>query len=274
MFKRHVVGSVLAGATLFANAMLSRSLEASCAAPLPMFHVQSYFQCRDQDFRGAFAYQLGDPGHTNTGAVDILCESVDPPVCTNPASGLPDDGAVTIETDWGLPGILGCPIDVGGVNQRVLLVTAAGDTHFGYSLLVSLSGANTDFGYAVEAVHPFDPQTNEISPLACLGSLHLLNTPLGQAQLQFSPIGISSDCDAGTTGDFLHICTAPFAPVLGTGQVYSRVQPCDDPVDLRTAVWAPTGVVPDASGRATVSVSAQLPGQCLLLGATTLVDGV
>jgi hypothetical protein len=32
--------------------------------------------------------------------------------------------------------------------------------------------------------------------------------------------------------------------------------------------------VPDASGRATVSVSAQLPGQCLLLGATTLVDGV
>jgi hypothetical protein len=126
----------------------------------------------------------------------------------------------------------------------------------------------------VEAAHPFDPQTSEISPLGCPQSVFLLNTPLGKVQLQFNPIGIRSDCDPGTAGDFLHICTAPFAPVLATGPVYERAQPCGDAVDLRVALWTPTGVVPDASGRALVNVTPPQAGQCLLLGATTLIDGV
>ena len=273
MIRRAAVVSALAGITLFAGAFLSRGVEASCAGPVAMFHFESNFQCHDRGFRGAFSYQVSDPGVTNTGPVDILCESVDPPFCTNPASGLPNDDRVTIETDWGLAGIVGCPV-VAGVNQRVLIVTATGDTRHGQSLLVSLSGSNTDVGYAVEMAHPYDPQTNEFSSLECALSLQLVNTPLGQAELQFFPIGISSDCDAGTAGDFLHVCSAPFAPALATGPVYQRAQPCAAPVELGVAFWTPTGVVPDASGRASVNVSAPQPGLCLFLGATTLVDGV
>jgi hypothetical protein len=75
-------------------------------------------------------------------------------------------------------------------------------------------------------------------------------------------------------GDALDICPAPYLPTLATGPLYTLVQPCGGQVDLRRVVWTPTGVTPDATGRATVLVDAPPPGDCRLVGATLVVDGV
>jgi hypothetical protein len=260
---------------LLGAAFLSPAIEASCAAPTPMFHgLDQYFQCRDERWSGGFAYQLSSPGVVNTGTVDIVCEATDAALCSGLGSGVSADGKVAIGTDWGLPGIVGCPIDTVGNYQRVVIVVANATPYGGGSLLVSLSGANPDIGFLVEAAHPYDSSTGVIEPLGCPSSVFVTGWELGAIGLRFSPLLLHSDCDEGTAGEFLNICSAPFEPALATGPVYARVQPCADPVDLRAAVWTPTGIVPDADGDATVPVDAPEAGECLFVGATTRVDGV
>jgi len=276
MSRRAVVSSALAGFLWCGGAFLSPGAVASCTALTPMFHaLDSYFLCPDQGWTGAFAYQLSSPGSANTGAVEVLCEAQEPIRCPNTGSGGPGDGKATIQTDWMNPGIVGCP-KVAGINQRVLIVVASGDPRSGASLLVSIAGSNPDYGYIVEVAHPYDALTDQILPLACGSSVAVRDVQVGFIDLQFSPLAVRSDCDEGTVGDhpFVNICTAPLGLSVATGPVYTRVQPCADPVDLRAGLWTPTGVVPDESGRAFVQVDAPAAGECRLLGATTFIDGV
>jgi Putative metal-binding motif/Thrombospondin type 3 repeat len=102
----------------------------------------------------------------------------------------------------------------------------------------------------------------------------MIGTQPGSLDLRFEPSVIRSDCDADSAGQFIGTCTDAFAPQVAFGPVYEKVQGCADAVDLRRSLWIPTGVVPDATGRALIFGEAPSEGQCRLVGATTLIDGV
>src|SRR5262249_5265562 len=92
--------------------------------------------------------------------------------------------------------------------------------------------------------------------------------------LGFTPPVVHSDCDPGTLGASFSACVDAFRPSASLGPVYTRLQPCGDPIDLRKELWTSTGVVPDASGVATILVPPPPTGQCRLAGATAMIDGV
>src|SRR5439155_2033123 len=115
-------------------------LEAACASSVPMTHgVETFFTCMNVNPVAAFAYQQSDPAGVNTGGVRISCEARDDDSCFG-MSGVAGDGRVTIETDWGSPGVLGCPISSSG-PQRVIIALASTWGRFGQGLIVSLVGA-------------------------------------------------------------------------------------------------------------------------------------
>jgi Thrombospondin type 3 repeat len=252
----------------------SGAVIAACDSPVPMSHeLGSWFQCPDQGWVGAYSYALEAPTDVGSGGVGILCAAPDQVACLLPASGIAGDGMATIEADWARPGMIGCPIQ-SGEPRRVLIVVAAGTQSSGLSLLASLAGTDPLLGYDVEGAHPYDAVGNMILPLQCTTSVEVFDLHPGVIGLHFEPPTLHTDCDPGTAGAFLGICAAPFAPALATGPVYTRVQPCVDAIDPRRELWTPTGVTPDATGHATVQVPAPDPGDCRLLGATTIVDGI
>lgn len=250
-------------------------IQASCAAPTPMFHgVDSYFVCDELGATGAFAYQQSNPAGVNTAGVEILCVAPGSDHCFGSGSGIPGDRQVTIETDWNNPGIVGCPLSPSG-PQRVNIVVGSGGFRSGSALIVSLSGADPNFGYLVEAAHPFEPATGLAAPLSCGPTVHQVGTAGGRVFLRFSHPPVHTDCDPESIGVlFLTACQDAFSPVLAYGPVYTRLRPCGDPIDLRKEDWTGTGVVPAADGSATITVDASPPGYCTLIGGTTLVNGV
>ena len=245
---------------------------AVCTGPVAMAHFESYFVCPDAASVGAFAWQLTAPDVTNTGAVDILCATTNASNCINPASGTVGDGRATIETDWYNPGISGCPV-FPNAPQRVAIAAAGGSATGGLSLLVSLAGDFT-WTYTVEMAHPIEPQSGTIAPLACITAATVIDAQPGSLELRFEPTAIRSDCDADSAGQYWGTCTDGFAPQIAFGPVYEKVQGCADAVDLRRSLWIPTGVLPDATGRALIVGEAPPEGQCRLVGATTIIDGV
>jgi Putative metal-binding motif/Thrombospondin type 3 repeat len=279
MRNRAVVSFILACAVWCAVPLLSPGIGADCSGGnVPVGNFVSYLACQDQGWVSAYAYQISDPAGVNSDGIDILCEAMTtqagPQCLASDQSGGLGDGSVTITTDWQIPGMVGCPIGEGGVANRIAIIVATGTQRYGTSLLMSLAGTSPD-GYKVELAHPFDSTTGEILHLTCGSSVNVTDVQVGVITLQFQPPVIHTDCDHGTVGELAGVCnTAPFAPTLATGPVYTRIQPCADPVDLRRSLWTPTGVTPDATGRAVVTVPAPPADECRLLGATTLIDGV
>jgi hypothetical protein len=269
-----VVSLAVACALLTVWSAPSGAALAACSSSVPMSHdLGSYFQCPDQGWVGAYSYVLEDPVGTGSDGVGILCAAPDQVACLLPASGTPGDGKATIESDWARPGMIGCPIQ-NGETHRVLIVVATGAGWGGTSLVVSLAGSDSFLGYDVEGAHPYDALNDAILPLQCTVSVEVREVRIGAITLHFETPDLRTDCDPGTAGAALGVCATPFVPTLATGPVYARVQPCGDPVDLRRDLWTPVGVTPDAQGNATVMVPAPDPGDCRLLGATTIIDGV
>ncbi len=273
MHKMPLTWSALGALVFVAAGLLAPPVGASCTASTPVFHgLDGYFVCPDTGPHGAFAYQLTNAGVTNSAAVDIFCEAADA-TCLPPASGTPGDGRATIQAEWFDPGFAGCPVTAAGPN-RILIVSAAGSPTGGLTLLASLSGARPEYGYTVEVAHPFDVAADRLFPLVCEPSVSV-DPGAGYLALRFQPPVVRSDCDAGSIGEAVGACTDAFAPRLMTGPIYTRMQPCNaEGVDLRHDLWTPTGVVPDVSGSALVYAEAPPPGECRLLGATTLIDGI
>jgi hypothetical protein len=274
MSKRALVSFVLAGTAWCAGSLLSPGVEAACDISVPVVNLTSYLACPDQGWVEAYAYQVSDLLGVNSDATDILCRDQSEPGCAGFGGGS-GDGTDAIHTDWQLPGMAGCPLSVEGNASRIALVVAAGTPQFGTSLLISLAGTNPDFGYVLELAHPLAASGVDALPLACEGSVFVTDVQFGSVTLQFRPPILHSDCDPGTYGATIGVCLPdPFAPTLLTGPVYARVQPCADSIDLRSSLWTPTGTTPDAAGVAVVPVPTPAHGQCLFLGATTLIDGV
>lgn len=264
-----VVVAVLATAGFGAS-----EARASCAAPTPMFHgLDSFFLCDKSGPTGAFAYQQRDAAGVNTAAVDILCIAPDGTRCFGSGSG--SVSQVTIETDWSNPGIAGCPVNPSGPQRVVIVVGGGGGLLSGFALIVSLSGADPDFGYIIEAAHRFDPATGLAFPLSCGETVVQVSASGGRVLLHFRHPPIHTDCDPESIGAlFLTACRDAFSPGMSFGPVYTRVQPCSERVELRREFWTTTGVVPAADGWATIIQDASPPGYCTFIGGTTVVNGV
>jgi hypothetical protein len=242
----------------------------------PLYHgLEGFFFCRDAGNYGGYAWQLTDPANVNSGTADLICEAQDLPICLSPSAGIAGDGRLDIESAWSDQGFMGCPVDSAGAGSRIALAVAAGKSGGGESILVSLSGADYNFYYLIETAHMYDHVADHALPLSCFESVHVTGTQPGAVFLQFAPPAIHTDCDLGTVGDEFNICGGtPYVPSMGLGPLYTKVQRCSDPVDLRTSAWTPTGITPDAAGRATFLGAAPAdPTDCRLLGIPWLFDG-
>jgi putative metal-binding protein len=257
-------------------------VHAFCPMSVLMSHTSdAYFECEDGRPVFALAYQLSEPFLVNTGAEDIVCEELNGTTCIY-ASGSIGDRRVTIETDWGNPGMVGCPVSPDGPQRVViLLVTDSSRTpspfdRFGSALIVSLGGANVDQtgSYFIEMAHPAD-----LSPLACGETTAVVGFSRAEITLQLTRAPFHSDCEPGSLGESGGVCVDAFRPALSFGPVYTRLQRCVDPIDPHRSLWTNSGVLPDAGGFARIltgSTSAPQSvafSQCLFLGSTTVIDG-
>lgn len=240
--------------------------DASCQFSVPMFHgYGSYFACANtQGPVSAVAYQVSNPIGVNTGT-EIIARNSGP-------------GAVEISTDWGTGGILGCPVTQTG-NQRIVILVQAND---GNGLIVSLSGASPDIGYAVEAAHPFDPDGIAF-PLSCNdqhGRPAILSSTRDTVSVHVDPPRVISDCDPDSVGmTILGGATCPdgFGDVAANvriGSLYTSVQPCGGRPNTRTSAWVRRADQLDADGNATLSYTPPTnPSDCAFVGATIVLAG-
>ena len=234
----------------------------------------SYFLCDDHGSQAGYAYQQSDPTVTNSDSVAILCAAADDGRCFE-LGGVSGDGQLSVGTDWADSGMSGCPLTAAG-PQRIVIVVVSPHYLGASGLIASLSGADAGLGYLVDTVHPFDPVTEQVFPPVCGPTLRLIAST-GATTTVFATLPpVYTDCDPGSAGVALGTtCTDDFRPVLAFGPVYTRVQPCSDPVDVRRTAWTNTGLVPDSNGYATVTAgSPPGPGDCLLVGSTTILNGV
>lgn len=241
-----------------------------------LFHgLEGYFVCPDSGSYGGYAWQLSDPAGVNSGSFDLVCEALDPPICLSPAAGVAGDGRLDIQSAWSNPGFEGCPV-AGGIAHRIALIVAAGDAEAARTMAVSLSGANSDIFYLIEAAHFYDDENDRAFPLTCDTSADARGSDIGVIELHFHTPVIHTDCEPDTVGDQLGACGAsPYVPTVTLGPLYTKTQSCADPVDLRAGTWLPTGQAPDAAGRVTVLVPPDPdPPDCRLLGVTWIIDGV
>jgi thrombospondin type 3 repeat protein len=253
---------------------------ALCATPAlaqdclyPVYHgLDSAFICKDDGSIGGYLWQLSDAINVNSGDADILCPAPGGELsCISPASGVVGDGVLTVETAWSNPGFIGCP--VGAVPNRIALVVATGTPRGGSSVLVSLAGTDVNLQYLIEAAHVLAFDLDFPLPLDCFDAVGAGSQP-GVITVQFHTPVLHTDCDPFTLGAASHVCATPYTPTLAIGPVYTKVQPCDTRVDLRRDTWTPTGVTPDANGIAVFSAPPPALGDCRLLGASLIIDGV
>ncbi|HUD72631.1 MAG TPA: thrombospondin type 3 repeat-containing protein [Dongiaceae bacterium] len=256
--------------------LLSATPAAAQDCQYALFHgLDGYFNCPDSGSYGGYAYQLTDPFGVNSGDADLVCEAQNLTVCFSPAAGVAGDGRLDIESDWSNPGFNGC-IAPGGIGNRLALIVAGSTSTGGRTILVSLSGSNFDIYYLIEAAHFYDTAHDRAFPLDCSPSVEVVSRSPGSISLRFLPPTIHTDCDPGTVGDTLGVCGGtPYLPTLGLGPLYTKVQRCSDPVDLRSSGWTPTGQTLDAGGRVTFNAPAPAdPADCRLLGVPWVLDGV
>jgi hypothetical protein len=241
-------------------------VEAACAGSVPVFHAyDSYFACPDTGPVAGIAYLLSYPAGVNSGSEDIVSE------------GVSGDGQVQIATDWGNAGFIGCPAYLTG-PQRIVIAVQGTDRR---GLFVSLSGANPDLDYAVEAAHKFDPVTGFVLPLPCgdrAGAPSIVSLfgsgGMVTLSLHFTAPTVFSDCDPDSLGIMLGLGTCPdgFSASTAPGRVFWRVGSCFAAPVLALTDWTDTGVAADAAGNATVTVPSS-GSECLFVGGTSMING-
>jgi len=238
----------------------------SCTATVPLYHgLDSYFACSDSTPVSALAWQVSSATGVNSGTADIVSPA---------AQG---DDRTRIFADWGSYGFLGCPM-TGYVAQRIALVVR---DEQGRGVIVSVGDSDLGLGYLIEAAHPYDVSSGQSTPLACsdvAGQPKVISRTTeatGQVTLALhvDPPVVYSDCDLDSLGRVLGSCRDGWQANPAPGALYTSVQPCSGRVDLRRSLWTPTGVVPDANGDATLTVTPPGGPGCLLVGATATIGG-
>ena len=240
-------------------------VHAICCCSTTAYHAyDSYFECADATQVAAFSWQVSNPIGVNTDSLDIALE------------GQAGPGRTVMSFDWSYEGIIGCPISP--TPKRIAIVVQGND---GKGLIVSLSGADTDLAYRIEAAHPYDMVNQRILPVPCgdgAGAPTVLARTISGGMvslaLHFNPPRIYSDCDPDSVAMHLlpGVCNDNFAPVTAVARIMTRTGPCTTGPVLQLAQWTDTGVAPDASGNAIVTLPLPAAGQCLYVGNTATID--
>ena len=247
---------------------------AVCPFSIPMYHIQTYWSCADTFAASALAYQISDPLRVNTGTEDIACEAAGG-ACFGD-SGAMGDGRVTIETDWGNPGVSGCPALQ--EPNRVVIVLQASD---GEGMVVSLSGADPSLGYLVELAHPSDPGTGYAAPLTCGRNRPTLISAIDNGSagtvtvnLHLTPPAVYSDCDPDSFAAALGMtCPDGFRADPSVARIVLNEDSCGQPVDLRRTAWGDAAVLPDAGGNVSLTLPRRPSNECVSIGYTANIGG-
>jgi hypothetical protein len=276
---------------------------ASCPDPLPVSHLifpyparpnlAAYFSYIDQrpayPWLDAYAYGIADPENINTGSQPIYCTGSDGGRCRDYGG---TGNVATIQSDWSTPGMNGCPIGPAGPG-RVVVVMACGNTAFGGSAILSVSGTQPDFGYLLSLAHRWDVFSMQgntqllVNYETCVAHLKAESVLAGVATLVASPQGegwLATDCDKGALGfdaptvggvTVASSCSDAYHPIVGPGPVYTLHQACFVPVDFHHRAWSASGVTLDpVTLKGTVDLGPQNAGVCRYAGITTMIDGV
>jgi len=259
---------------LGAMALPASEAYAACSGGVSMFHgYGSYLACDNSRPVAAFSYQISAPTTVTTGPYTITTDQA--------------PGEVLISTDWGNPLIVGCPVDATGPHRIMIVVQDAS----GKGLLMSLSGANPDFGYSCEGAHPNDP-AGIAFPIPCSdlnGRPTLLSFTTNSVNINVRAPKVYSDCDPDSVGVVVlggTTCLDNFTgQAVGIGGIFTSNQPCGTKPDIfRGPLWTRVAVTPDAAGNATVPYTKPDNGTklcatdptclCAFVGTTTSVGGV
>ncbi|HXH27992.1 MAG TPA: putative metal-binding motif-containing protein, partial [Candidatus Polarisedimenticolia bacterium] len=259
---------------------MESTVMASCLIVTPVYGSggYSYVACPDVQPPAASIYKQSDPAGVNSDGARVICAAADPQYCPE-IGGVLGDGRVDIWADWSDYGFVGCITDV-APHRIVIEVVPSGDDRSGSAMIASISGDSLDFPFAFLLAHPVDPIAQAIEPLQCLTTVELTGKGVGTVTLHFPDPILYTDCDPDSYGILYQafsgdtVCTDDFQPVVTHGHVYTKTQPCSDPVDPHREGWTDTGVVPDADGMATVPLAFPPAGECDFVGGTLLLDGV
>ena len=276
---------------VFAAITLGVVSAGACPVQFMQHGIGSWFEhCPDSLPSLSHAFLLSNPAGVNTGAVDIVCRELNSQtsqyIPCQPEAGVLGDGRVTIQFDWGgiNTGFVGCPNPAGTTNgsARLHIHTVSQD---GQSILTSISYSVDVASYFVDFAHPY---TDTFVPLACdepgrrILRVDAANSSGGNLAVDLTVFAprISTDCDPGSTGELIGLCTgaSPIA-TISTGRVYMQRGFCEPgsgnsrlPVhDLRLPAWTFLSDS-DAQGHASVSFPAPGPTECVYLGATYRYD--
>ena len=229
-----------------------------------MFHSVGWFELPDASQVSASAYQLSSPANVHTGPLDIACEEQSPTCLFFP--NVLGDNIVTIESDWGNTGVVGCPV-VGGVPQRIVIVAQGTD---GSGITVSVSGSQ---GYFPEFAHP-SPDCGTFDPLVADnlgGRPELMMFDGTNVTMECKPVRLYTDCDPGTCGELAGSCSDGFGASSAVGNVYEKVAPCGvDPGTARGS-WTLRATADPVTGLASFAVTPPTDDNCLYLGCTSLI---
>jgi hypothetical protein len=275
-------------------AMIAPSAFAACPTTTPVKDTASVdglgAVCPDGTQVAGFIYAATAPTTVNTGAADVICESVGADGCLT--GGGTGDG-VNIEGDWATTvtgGYLGCFTSL--ANPRLIAVVQAPD---GSGFLASMSGLDVGFGYDFIVAHKIDSATFEVFPFVCgtgAGQPHIVSASAAggsvTVSLLFDKPVVSSDCDADSYGKalagfgFPDSCAIPYDFTPAVAGIYTRVQLCGTTPTIDTAQWTKSTATPAADGSASLTVpqptnladcATTNSCNCLFVGDTLTIGG-
>lgn len=254
--------------------------------PLTNAFSTSIGACPDAQPVAAYAYSLGAPGTSNSGAQPLACNVGGAVfswggVC-QPEAGIAGDGAVTVFYQWGSPntGSVGCPNpDRTGEDPVALQITC----NDGASVIIVVGYSAGNEGYILEFAYP--AATFAINAGFENGPSLASFTAGGATDTVCVSVPdplVYSDCDptsAGVADPDFPSCVAGAAarPPITRGDLWFRTAPGAGSPDLRTASgWTKATTQPtDATNPVCNTVPhPAVSTDCTFVGATAKIGGV
>ena len=249
---------VTAAAVLCAFAAAPGVMAQSCPDSVPYYHALGGFLTGlPEATLSARASELGNPSNNN-GLSPFVCKSqsdAEFDFC-QPEAGGQGDGLVTLNGNWGNPGIAGCPVDTGsaadGDSPIVAIVsssTGEGTTgHSGKYIVIAVGWSAQMASYTFDLSHPgLDVVNGNGGPL---GSSNIPNLHIGTITNNGNgTAGVTLDWPAAVAYDDCLLNAADTCPDFAGGSrpglisgynIHSIVGPCAaEPTTSVAAVWGP-----------------------------------